>query len=291
MFERIIVGTDLSPASSAVANCLGGLKAYGAGHCLLLQCLSLQEATSVALTYSTERLHQALKEQKDALEKQGFKVETRIAPGFALQEINRAAAEENYQLIVVGTIKHSLAAEAFMGGITSDLIHYARKPVLVLRLEASPEGGLQCRKAGLSDFSGPILFPADFSENSDNAFVFVEELAAAGAGRITLMHVQDKDKIDPHLKHRLEEFNRIDRERLEVLKAKLVKKGKVEVKLEISYGNPAVEVLRAVRELHPGLVVMGSQGRGFIKELFLGSVSHNIARNADADVLLIPASR
>lgn len=42
MFNRIIVATDLSPASEAVANCLGGLKTYGARHCLLMQCLSLQ---------------------------------------------------------------------------------------------------------------------------------------------------------------------------------------------------------------------------------------------------------
>ena len=39
------------------------------------------------------------------------------------------------------------------------------------------------------------------------------------------------------------------------------------------------------------LVVMGSQGHGFIKELFLGSVSHGVARLSDASVLLVPARR
>lgn len=43
MFDRIIVATDLSPASEAVVDCLGGLKVSGVKHCLLLQCLSLQE--------------------------------------------------------------------------------------------------------------------------------------------------------------------------------------------------------------------------------------------------------
>lgn len=291
MFERIIVGTDLSPASLAVVNCLGGLKAYGARHCLLLQCLSLQETASVGLSYSSELLHQALEEQKESLEKQGFEVETRIVPGFAIKEINRAAVEEDRQLIVVGTTKHNLASEVFMGGITSDTIRYARKPVLVLRLEPDPRGDRQYHKAGPCDFNGHLLFPADFSENSDNAFVFAEKLVAAGARRITLLHVQDKDKIDPHLKNRLEEFNRIDLERLEVLKGKLLEKGKVDVELVIAYGNPAVEIMRVVRESRPSLVVMGSQGRGFVKELFLGSVSHNIARHADADVLLVPAAR
>jgi nucleotide-binding universal stress UspA family protein len=33
---------------------------------------------------------------------------------------------------------------------------------------------------------------------------------------------------------------------------------------------------------------MGTQGKGFIKELFLGSVAHNVARLAPCPVLLVP---
>ena len=291
MFNRIIVGTDLSPASLAVANCLGGLKTYGARHCLLMQCLTMQEAASVGLSYSSEILHEALKEQKTAIEQQGFEVETRIVPGFVLQEINRTAAEENYQLIVVGTVKRSLTAEAFMGGITADIIHAAKIPVLILRIEPKTGDVKQCHKAGACDFSRHILFPTDFSENADNAFVYVEKLIAAGAKNITLLHVQDKSKIDPHLKSRLEEFNRIDTERLEELKAKLTKKGKAEIKIALSYGSPAVEIMKFAQEKKPDLIVMGRQGRGIVAELFLGSVSQNVARHADADVLLVPTDR
>lgn len=291
MFNRTILVTDLSPASDAAVNCLGGLKAYGAAHILLLQCLSLQEATSVALTYSTEILHERLRGEKAALEKQGFKVETRIVPGFPLRELERVAAEEKYALIVVGTVKHSLAADAFMRGITADIVQYSKVPVLVLRLAAQPGGEARCVRAGSGKLDGHVLFPTDFSENADNAFVYAEKMAAAGARRITLMHVQDKGKIDPHLKHKLEEFNRIDRERLEELKAKLHRQGKAQVDVELCYGSPAAEIMRAVREKKIDLVVMGSQGRGYVKELFLGSVSHNVARRAEAPVLLVPAGR
>jgi hypothetical protein len=51
------------------------------------------------------------------------------------------------------------------------------------------------------------------------------------------------------------------------------------------------EITRSIGERNAHLVVMGSQGRGFVKELFLGSVSHNVARHSDAAVLLIPAKR
>jgi len=36
---------------------------------------------------------------------------------------------------------------------------------------------------------------------------------------------------------------------------------------------------------------MGTQGKGFIKELFLGSVAQTISRLAPCPVLLIPAAR
>jgi nucleotide-binding universal stress UspA family protein len=39
------------------------------------------------------------------------------------------------------------------------------------------------------------------------------------------------------------------------------------------------------------VIVMGSQGRGFISEVFLGSVSHQVVRQAPVPVLLIPALR
>ncbi|MCA1785684.1 MAG: universal stress protein [Desulfobacteraceae bacterium] len=36
---------------------------------------------------------------------------------------------------------------------------------------------------------------------------------------------------------------------------------------------------------------MGTQGRGFLGEFFLGSVSHNVARHSVAPVLLVPGLR
>jgi nucleotide-binding universal stress UspA family protein len=38
-------------------------------------------------------------------------------------------------------------------------------------------------------------------------------------------------------------------------------------------------------------VVMGSQGRGFLAEVFLGSVSHQVVRRSPVPVLLVPAGR
>ncbi len=291
MFRRAIVATDLSPASYAVVQCLGGLKAYGVTRCLLLQCLSVQEATSVVLADASAQLDSILLEQKEILEKTGYSVETRVVPGFAQVEINRIAAEEDYSLIVIGSRGHSMMGEAFLGGVAYNVLHHARKPVLLVRLKATPGGGHECVRADRCDFGAHVLFPTDFSETADRAFTYVATLVADGAKRVTLLHVQDQARFDSYLLPRLQEFNEIDRARLERMKETLKQQGTADIGIEVRYGSPFSEIIRVVRDREVHLVVMGSQGRGFVKELFLGSVSHNVARHSDAAVLLIPAKR
>jgi nucleotide-binding universal stress UspA family protein len=75
-----------------------------------------------------------------------------------------------------------------------------------------------------------VLFPTDFSENADHAFAYVEKLAAEGARRVTLLHVQGRARIDPYLMHRLEEFDQIDLARPEEMRKRLPKAGGAEGK-------------------------------------------------------------
>ena len=291
MFKRIIIATDLSKASASLVNCLGGLKAYGTQECLLLQCVSMQESASVALSYSADVLDNILNDQKLILERQGFAVETRIITGSAKNEINKIAKEEDYSIIVVGAEKENYLKAHLLGKFAYDVISYAEKPVLLIRLSEKNIEGDVCIESVSCEIGNHILFPTDFSENAESAFEFLKKMVADGAKKITLVHVQDKAKIMPHLADKLEEFNRIDAERLENMKNTLMDCGNAEVDTIIRFGSPAVEILNLVKELNIQLVIMGSQGRGFVKELFLGSVSNNISRKTDASVLLIPAYR
>ena len=287
MFNRFIVATDLSSASFAMVCCLGGLKNYGAKQCLLLHCISFQEATSTALSYTTDKLEKPFTEQKAILENLGFEVEKRIVTGSAKREINRIAVEEDYSFIVVGSQGQSMVGEALLGGVASAVINTARKPVLVMPIKIK-EGEENACQVTRSDFTEHVLFPTDFSMNADHAFSYIEKIAALGARRITLMHVQDRARIEPHLADRLAEFNEIDLGRLEKMEKIIRLKGKTEVDIVISYGSPFSEITSLIRERDVQLVVMGSQGRGFVRELFLGSLSRNVVRNSDAPVLLIP---
>jgi len=290
MFERLIIATDLSPEAYAVLNCLGGLKAYGAKECLLLQCLPIQETASSLRTFASGVLEQNLQGQKGILEQQGYTVKTRVVQGLAKNEINRIAVEENYSVMVVGARSHTMTSEAFLGNLAYDLIHHAQKPVLIIRLEDNPDG-LSCVKTIGCDISNHVLVPTDFSDNAELAFQYVKKMVADGAKKVTLLHVQDKAFLSLFLAEQLETYDDMDNDRLRNMKRILQEQGKTEVEAILSYGSPSVEILNTVHERNIQLIVMGSQGRGFVKEFFLGSVSHNIARHSAASVLLIPAKR
>ncbi len=291
MFSRIIVATDLSLASFAVVDCVKGLRAFGARECLLLQCVSALEGASTALSYTTEYLEANMAEQKRALEEQGFSVEAHVAFGPPKTEINRIAQKEGYSLVVVGSRGHTLVGEFLLGGVAEAVIHHAETPVLLLRLQIAKGDKTICCQAARCEFAEHVLFPTDFSENADHAFRYVEKIVADGVRRVTLLHVQDKTRIDPHLRHRLDEFDEIDHGRLDKMKSRLAEKGDAKIDIEVIFGHPTREILRVIREQDVNLVLMGSQGRGFVEEVFLGSVSHNVARHSDAAVMLIPAKR
>lgn len=291
MFRRTIIATDLTSAAFAVLKNSAVLKAYGTEEILLLQCLGQVETGSFALTYITEALDKNLQEQKRVLEAQGFKVETRVAFGVAKREIDRIAEEEDYSLIVTGVESCSLLSEPLLGGVGYEIIHYCRTPILLMRLEESRKEGLSYFEPVRVNFLDHVLFPTDFSETASEAFHIVKELVAAGTRKVTLMHVQEQSRIDPYLLQQLNKFNEKDEGRLLEMKKELQQIGDVDVEQVIFYGSPSRDILDAIEDRNVQLVVMGSQGRGYVKELFLGSVSHNVARHAKASVLLIPAKR
>jgi nucleotide-binding universal stress UspA family protein len=71
-------------------------------------------------------------------------------------------------------------------------------------------------------------------------------------------------------------------------KQRLLKTGIPVVHDRFDPGHPLPAILQALESQDISLIVMGTQGKGFIKELFLGSVAHNVSRLATCPVLLIP---
>ncbi|MCL5030622.1 MAG: universal stress protein [Bacteroidetes bacterium] len=291
MFKKILIASDLSPVSDSVITCMKGFKSLGVEEVILFYALGIRHLDSLKYLIK-DFVEPALIKQQNTIKAEGFNTTLEIAPGIPSEEIKRVAQEKNVSLIVVGSHGESAASHLLfrIGKVTSEVLHSHEKPLLLIRTKVTEVNDEKCVAPSCVDFKEKILYATDFSDTAHRAFDYAERIVEDGCKNVTLIHVQDKTKIDTHLKEKLEEFNRIDIERLEMLKERLVKKGATNVEIKIPYGNPTQEILNESKNGYT-LIVMGSQGRGFIKELFLGSVSHNIARSADMSVLLMPALR
>lgn len=292
MFKKAIVVSDYSETARAAVKILGELLPYGISECLFLECLHMgvEEYGSVAYQQAEKRIEKGFAEYREELEKSGIKTDSRIVLEPIRKEVVRIAEEEDASLIVVGAESRNLVSEPLLGGLAFDIIHSCRKPVLIVRVSAEKKGGVITAEPVRSRFSDHILFPTDFSVTAGRAFDVVKEMVASGVRKVTLMHVQEETRISPYLLNELQKFNEIDDQRLQDMRRILQDIAPVDVDMLITYGNAVRDILRTVKERDVQLVVMGSQGRGYVRDLFLGSVGHNLARQSEASVLLIPAA-
>ena len=288
MFKRAIVASDFTRESLALVNSSGGLKGFGTEEILLLHFWGTLDVLGVDSFYKPtvfEDFNKNLEKQKSTLEGLGFKVETMVLDGLSATNVNKLALDENYSLIAVGSDKHIFSPMA------NELIHKARIPTYIFK-SANGKTVSEYEKYKLpGSIAGHVLFATDFSKNSEFAFNYMIKMIPLIKEKVSLVHIQDEYRISPYLDDKIEEFNRIDTGRLEAMKKLLLDKGCPEVEIVLKYGSPSAEILKSVKELSAEMVVMGSQGRGFVNEFFLGSVSHNIARQSPVPVMLIPANR
>jgi nucleotide-binding universal stress UspA family protein len=288
MFNKVLIATDSSPASLAVIGCARSLRLLGAKECVLAQCFLIQQHVAFPDQIKAY-VESSLIRQKKRLESHGLRTVIVAEPGCPAREIPRIATERNCSLIVIGSHGHNLAHEMFLGGTAAELLHQATLPLLIIRLKIAEDTGQAVVVGGGRDFRRHVLYATDFSGDAEQAFGYVSKVVESGSRRVTLLHVQDKVKLGTHIRDRLDEFNRIDLERFDVLRERLrAIDNKAKVTVEIPYGSPAEEILKRATAKKASLVIMGSRGRGYVSELFLGSVSHNVARHSEVPVLLIP---
>lgn len=288
MFKKALICMEFDSDFPELGTCLSGLLNLGVKECLVIQFLSYSEVFNASFSYTTDYLKQNVEKMRLSLENAGFAAEAKTLAGKSPRQVYQLAQEQDCDLVIVEGRFDSLTGEMLAGGIAASVIHNQTLPTLVLRVGFSQEQGAPCLRITLCNFTGRALFPTDFSQNADIAFAELEKLAEHGLSQVTLVHVIDKVRFEPHLSDRIDEFKVLYRQRLKNLEERLQGKGVRNTDIQIRYGNPSVEILNAVRETDPALIVMGTQGRGFVSELFLGSVSHNIVRHSKTPILLIP---
>jgi nucleotide-binding universal stress UspA family protein len=176
-------------------------------------------------------------------------------------------------LLVVGSQGLDALDRFMLGSVSTNLIHHATCPVLVVKGEAAP-----LRR---------IILATDGSDASAKALAFVltrfRPDRSTGQGRrvpihVSVIHVMPFVKY-PGLKeagHKL----------IEQSVRKLVKAGFTAEPL-CQLGKPAEEIMKVASKQHADLIVLGAKGLGAIARFLLGSVSTRVVQHANRSVLVV----
>jgi universal stress protein A len=130
-----------------------------------------------------------------------------------------------------------------------------------------------------------ILHPADFSERSDQAFRLACSLARDHGARVILLHVAAPPATAIGGVMTPEPGGHEDC--WEQLRRRQPDDPHVPVERLLAVGSPGEAILRAVRETHCDLVVMGTHGRTGMGRLLMGSVAEEVVRKAPCPVLTV----
>ena len=145
-----------------------------------------------------------------------------------------------------------------------------------------------------------ILYPTDFSESSKKAIRYIKKLREAGTKEIVLLHVIDEHELVMMIEgcgwlgknpdECLEELEKKHREaaekELNKIKRELMSE-EVKVKTRVEKGTPFKKIVEIAERERVSLIVMGSHGKGVLKELLIGSVSENVVRHTKKPVLIV----
>jgi nucleotide-binding universal stress UspA family protein len=291
VFEKIVLATDLSPAWNEIVACAGEFKALGCKQVILTYVISVKFMAGMEGILQSAARPQ-LEVQQRQLEAQGLQVTMEIPMGLPADSLNQVACRHGADLIVVGSHGQSLWREGVLGCFTCAMLHNAKYPVMLLNVKLLKPGQPGSCKISGAELLRHILFPTDFSAISSRALEYVERLAAKGLSQVTLLNALDVPGGEEAYPSGYQEIAAgAARDLLAQWTQRLRQAGIPSVKDHFDPGHPLPAILRVLESQDISLIVMGTQGKGFIQEIFLGSVAHNVSRLARCPVLLIPPVR
>ncbi len=213
--------------------------------------------------------------------------ETEIREGEPWREIERAAAEMDADLVVLGTHGRSGFEHLVLGSVAEKLVRRLPCPVLTVSHE-------EARTWAAPGLITRILCATDFSEMSAEALRAALAFAEKHRAPITLLHVVEELPDRNAAAHRAlldidglrAGLERRATERLRRIVADLAAPH-VAFETRVAAGCAYKEILRAAVEERADLVVIGAQGHGVLDRLLSGSNAQHVIRAATCPVLTV----
>ena len=148
-----------------------------------------------------------------------------------------------------------------------------------------------------------ILYATDLSKNSSYAFLYATDMARRHDARIVILHAVEpfppyiaylagKEVAKIEAKEQKETTDQIQR-----LLGDFCKKAEAQIgppcvslvsNMLVRMGHPVDEILKIADEEECDAIVLGTHGKGFLKQTFLGSISRSVLDRTRKPVFIIP---
>lgn len=288
MFQRVLFATDFSEYAKKALDCIAGFP--GLKEIILLHIL--EEARSprgggeIPETL-TPHERNSLQEEKKHLEKlvKNLKVtiEVRTSSDTA-GAILETAEEKGVTLIVVGARGSSIVEGILLGSISMAVIRRSKMNVLVMRHKIAEGLTGKTYEMVCPVIFSRILCPIDFSPSSETAIDLLR--STKEIGEIILLNVISRGETEVEIRKGVEAAER----QIESIGKTLSKQG-ISVRTMVKTGDPGSEIIKVANDEDVSVIWISPRGKGWFRELLLGSVAHSVAVNARQPVLIIRTSK
>lgn len=285
MFRKTLIPTDFTDEADQVLHYSLGLKDLGMREVVLIHVIDVGQALLLPVSEKIKStIAEKLAERAAIYKKNGIKAKTIIAEGEPIDKIIEQAEKDGVSLIVTGSHGKRLVDEFLGGSVSEGLGRKSDVPILILRYDILKEKK-QEELAKMADQTFKrILLPHDFSPVSKKALGYARKLKQAGAEEIVLLHIVDSKRLETEQEER--ELLAIN-QRETVAAENEIKRSNIKTKSYCQVGDPLHEILTKADDEDISLIVMGSHGKGIVKEWLLGSVSLNVIRTANRPALIV----
>lgn len=283
---HILAATDFSTRSQLALR-RAGLLARDIGAALSVVHVVDDDQPSELVALEMQEAERLLNEQTGAMpELRGLQPRTMVVTGDPFDGILRAAASISADVVVMGAHRRKLLRDILVGTTIERVIRMGAFPVLMVNTKV--EGSY-----------ATALAAVDMSEPSASAIRIAKALGLPDGGRLALVHAfqplakgklfyagVDRDIIDGHVE---DECLRAKNELVAFLAANGLHEHERSILVE--EGVPSDVISNAVERLKPDVLIMGTHNRSGIPKAILGSVSQEILRSLNVDILAVPPFR
>lgn len=283
---RILAATDFSTRSHRALR-RAGLLAQTRGAELTLVHVVDDDHPNDLVEIERREAERILAEQIGAMsELRDAKCRPMVVAGDPFDGILRTAGSIKADLIVMGAHRKQLLRDIFVGTTIERVIRTGQYPVLMVNNEVR------------QPYENSVA-AVDMSEPSANAIKAARAMGLIGDRGITLLHAffplgKGKTSVAATDRTAIDKYVAGERDRaVDDLVAFLAVNGLggPEFSLRVEEGGAFEVISRAVEEMMPDLLIIGTHGRSWLLKVLLGSVTEEALRCLDVDILAVPPVR